>query len=47
MSCYSFNGWGVTTVDSLDTMWLMGGEVFASKTDLICSFISSRSQTRV
>ena len=20
----SFNGWGVTIVDSLDTMWLMG-----------------------
>lgn len=21
---YSFNGWGLTVVESLDTMWLMG-----------------------
>lgn len=25
MAHCSFNGWGVTTVDSLDTLWLMGG----------------------
>jgi mannosyl-oligosaccharide alpha-1,2-mannosidase len=29
----SFNGWGVTTVDSLDTMWLMG-EIFHSEPTL-------------
>lgn len=24
ISVYSFNGWGVTLYDALDTMWLMG-----------------------
>ena len=24
ISLYSFNGWGVTMYDSLDTLWLMG-----------------------